>query len=99
MKKSIIDRLTALETSIKDKFRDEKLQRPIAACLNALNESLPLNARQAAPLAQMVQRIKGGAPTPEDQAVLKALPNAELDVIGITALQFIEVALYLEETY
>ena len=99
MKRSIIDRLTALETSVKDKFRDEKLEQPIAACVEALGKALTPASRQAEPLAQMVQRVKVGTPTVEDQAVLDAMPQAELDTIGMSAIQFIEVVLHLEEAY
>lgn len=98
MRKSIIDRLTALEPSVKDIFRNEAFHPPIDACMAALGDAFPGGRPQSGQLAHLVQRIKAGAATSEDQSVLDAIPKTELNTIGMTALQFIEVALYLKET-
>lgn len=96
MKKSIFDRLMALEEH-RGNLRNENLEQAIKACLDVLKKAIPI--RESAHLADMVQRIKAGTPTAEEQAMLDAMPNAELEASGATALQVIEAVLHFEETY
>ena len=96
MKKSISDRLMALEEHFGN-VSNESLEQAIKACLDVLKKAIPI--REAAQLAEMVQRIKAGEPTAEEQAMLDAMPNAELEASGATALQVIEAVLHFEENY
>lgn len=98
MKKSILDRLTALESRTQT-AQGEKQSQLISACFDALEKFFPNIAVDAKPLAQVIQRLKDGELTPEDQALLDTMPNAELEAIGATALRFLEALLHLEENY
>lgn len=106
MKKSIIDRIAVLESSYQT-ANGEKQSPLISACFDAVEKFFPNVSVDAKVLAPMVQRIKEGMSTVDDRALLDELSDiAEKDVAihgmpkaGMTALQFIEALLHLEENY
>lgn len=87
-----------LGADVRQKLRDERLEWAWHWGIAALSDALQEKGKEPAEIPAMVQRISAGNPTPEDQAVLDALPRPILDALAMTAAQFAKAIAGLMET-